>query len=215
MDKITLREKTKSVIRKDRLELIRELSDTTGTYCFFASMYEIAYHILGDKLPPRAKQAETEWLSYGREDGYVEHGDIIDLMLKMANAFGIRIQEIYLSPANSEVFLRDKVSEAKQLETSTPSASSPPEKVYVTHSESGSSRKSFERVSELSKTMDLVLAVNFSDTPSGSFSNTRETVKVHYISETEEFKISYPFYILMSNKDESEIDGKPSISFNL
>lgn len=60
MSRDNLVEKTKQIIRADRLELMREHADEQATYCFFASMYEVAYHIHGDKLPPRHKQAENE-----------------------------------------------------------------------------------------------------------------------------------------------------------
>ena len=141
MDKDSLLYRTREIVRTDRLELMRENADKQKTYCFFASLYEVAYHIHKDKMPPRYKQAEAEWLSFGVDDkpGAVKTEEILNLLTKLANSLGITIEKIYTDRLFLSHFLQDKVRDATVVDTGKKKT------IYRAHAESYTSLPKSDR----------------------------------------------------------------------
>jgi hypothetical protein len=194
MIKEGLAERTKEIIREDRMDFLREMADEKNTYCFFVSMYEVAHQIHGDSLPPRFRKAEEEWLSWeAGKNGAVPPGKTIDLLIDMSNSLEIKIGKIYGLPIILERFKAiKKQGSGRVLEGKAAR--------YKSHAESQTSEKSAGRLREAAKDgWSAVLAVTFSGKLEGSI-NRIDTIPVERV-QGGTLSLSYPYLVIMLKED--------------
>lgn len=207
-----LSQRTKQLISRDRLELMRARSDEKNTYCVFASMYEVALQIHEDRLPPRVEQAEREWLSFGtgkEVEGGVSPEELFDTLVKLANFLDIKIRKIYSNPSALAHFLGDKVASANVLtrdkngsEDNVDDAEEKDDQdgegdTYYAHAETQtSSPKADARIEEaMDKGWFVVLVVSFDQKPAGGDKKKLDQIPIEpVVGKTE--RISFPYLLV-------------------
>lgn len=209
MSKDRLLERTKNILTIDRLALMRENADQQNTYCFFASMYEAAYHIHADKAPPRYKEAEEQWLSFGVGSG-VSPERMYNLVIELANKLEIKIDKIYANPGTVPQFLKDKVSDTSlENVNEIEEVENTKKKIkYSAHAESQTFiNRSAARIEMATNNgWQTVMVISFSNEPYKEANNTSESVPIELVSG-KSITLPYPYVLVMLKEDTSGTDS--------
>lgn len=198
----TLHQRTKSIVRNDRLELLRGFADEKNTYCFFVSLYECAYHIWRDKMPPRVKEAEAKWLNFGGEDGSVSVEDFLDMLVKVANDLDVKITKTYGNRTMIDRFIQNKSAEVESVDANGENLQQDGTSYFSSHCESQSGRERILERVKLRKTEGWKTAVIITlaaqletDSP-----NSIESLDLIEVSEGN-LILDYPFVLFMLRED--------------
>lgn len=100
MSEIT--ERTKAIIQQDRLDDIRSVADDENTFCFFASLYEIATLNKGTQaMPPRVEGVWAEHLKRFPDlgEGSVPVSQTLEVLFKFNSEFGLTVKQILVNPS--------------------------------------------------------------------------------------------------------------------
>lgn len=202
MSRDTIVNRLNSVVRSDRLELMRANADKQHTYCFYASLYEVASFVHKGKLPLRYQQAEDEWLSFGVQDSEIKGGvppkEFFTLIMKMADYLEIKIERIYADPSILAHFLKDKAADAKEaLVTSEMKVKEENEAEYAAHAESQTTSRSVVRVqSATDHGWETAFVIAFSQDPYHDPRNNIDSIPVED-SAGKTIEVPIPFLHVM------------------
>lgn len=207
MSKELATKRLRQLLRNDRLALIRAYADQESTYCFFASMYEVAYHIHSHQLPPRHREAEKEWRQLGADQhgGTVPPEKLFETLLRVADYLNITVEKIVANPSVLTTLLEEKAAEdykansQEKLATlaNRQVADSDQPRTYRAHAESHifSNASRIRIIEALKDNWFVVCAIAFSPKRSQA-NNTLSAVEVvEAIGET--IELEPPFILLL------------------